>query len=74
MTLIGAVFGAAMGLNTKLLSNALQKVPYMRHPWEHVAFIGIGAYVGHIVADNYETQVNDVVALRAMLGKPEERQ
>ncbi|OQR82507.1 hypothetical protein ACHHYP_15919 [Achlya hypogyna] len=73
MTLLGAVIGAALGLNTKLLSNALQKAPYMRHPWEHLAFIGIGAYVGHVAADNYETQVNDVAALRTMLGKPAER-
>ncbi|OQS03011.1 hypothetical protein THRCLA_21269 [Thraustotheca clavata] len=74
MTLFGAVFGAAFGLNTKLLSNALQKVPYMRHPWEHLALIGAGAYIGHIATDNYENQVNDVAALRSMLGKPEERE
>ncbi|CAL9172351.1 unnamed protein product, partial [Musa hybrid cultivar] len=31
-----------LGLGTQLYSNALLKLPYMRHPWEHVVRWGWG--------------------------------
>ncbi len=42
-------------------------------PWEHLAMMGVGAYLGHKVADNYDKDVDEVGALRAILGKSEER-
>ncbi|KAI3798404.1 hypothetical protein L1987_33679 [Smallanthus sonchifolius] len=37
------MIGALLGLGTQLYSNALRKLPYMRHPWEHVIGMGLGA-------------------------------
>ncbi|KAF7801316.1 excitatory amino acid transporter [Senna tora] len=37
------VVGALLGLGTQMYSNALRKLPYMRHPWEHVLGMGLGA-------------------------------
>lgn len=33
----------ALGLSTQLLSNGMRKLPLMRHPWEHVIGMGLGA-------------------------------
>ncbi|KAF0698816.1 Aste57867_10605 [Aphanomyces stellatus] len=74
MTFVGSVVGAVLGLNTKLLSNTLQKVPLMRHPWEHLALIGAGAILGNVVTNNAETDKEEVAQLRAFLGRAEERQ
>jgi hypothetical protein len=35
--------GACLGLTTQLLSNGMCKLPLMRHPWEHVIGMGLGA-------------------------------
>nr|ABK21463.1 unknown [Picea sitchensis] len=35
--------GACLGLTTQLLSNGMRKLPLMRHPWEHVIGMGLGA-------------------------------
>ncbi|KAD7478258.1 hypothetical protein R6Q59_007707 [Mikania micrantha] len=37
------LIGALLGLGTQMYSNALRKLPYMRHPWEHVLGMGLGA-------------------------------
>ncbi|XP_076881983.1 uncharacterized protein LOC143530296 [Bidens hawaiensis] len=37
------MIGALLGLGTQMYSNALRKLPYMRHPWEHVLGMGLGA-------------------------------
>ncbi|KAG6512076.1 uncharacterized protein LOC121976349 [Zingiber officinale] len=34
--------GALLGLGIQVYSNALRKLPYMRHPWEHALGIGLG--------------------------------
>ncbi|KAG9411639.1 hypothetical protein AC1031_017274 [Aphanomyces cochlioides] len=73
MTFVGSVVGAVFGLNTKLLSNALQKVPLMRHPWEHVGLIAAGAFIGNVVSNNVENDKEEVEQLRALLGNPEQR-
>nr|GMD98627.1 NADH:ubiquinone reductase (H(+)-translocating) [Ipomoea batatas] len=43
MPLSATMVGALLGLGTQMYSNALRKLPYMRHPWEHVLGMGIGA-------------------------------
>ncbi|KAJ4843028.1 hypothetical protein Tsubulata_005877 [Turnera subulata] len=43
MALSATVLGALLGLGTQMYSNALRKLPYMRHPWEAVIGMGIGA-------------------------------
>nr|GMD97569.1 NADH:ubiquinone reductase (H(+)-translocating) [Ipomoea batatas] len=43
MPLSSTMVGALLGLGTQMYSNALRKLPYMRHPWEHVLGMGIGA-------------------------------
>ena len=39
VTLVGAFLGFA----TQIYSNALRKLPLMRHPWEHVVGMSLGA-------------------------------
>ncbi|KAL4200989.1 hypothetical protein AMTRI_Chr02g256360 [Amborella trichopoda] len=36
------VIGALLGLGTQVYSNALRKLPLMRHPWEHLLGMGLG--------------------------------
>ncbi|CAN6183447.1 unnamed protein product, partial [Urochloa humidicola] len=44
------IIGALLGLGTQMYSNALRKLPYMRHPWEHVLGMGLGAvFVNQLV-------------------------
>uniref|UniRef100_M4DWP0 Uncharacterized protein n=1 Tax=Brassica campestris TaxID=3711 RepID=M4DWP0_BRACM len=43
MPLSATMVGALLGLGTQMYSNALRKLPYMRHPWEHVVGMGLGA-------------------------------
>ncbi|KEH31438.1 complex I subunit [Medicago truncatula] len=42
MVLSATAIGALLGLGTQMYSNALRKLPYMRHPWEHVLGMGLG--------------------------------
>ncbi|CAA6671321.1 unnamed protein product [Spirodela intermedia] len=42
--------GVLLGLGTQMYSNALRKLPMMRHPWEHVLGMGLGAvFVNQLV-------------------------
>ncbi|KAE9600996.1 hypothetical protein Lal_00008079 [Lupinus albus] len=43
MALSATAFGALLGLGTQMYSNALRRLPYMRHPWEHVVGMGLGS-------------------------------
>ncbi|XP_073017292.1 uncharacterized protein [Primulina eburnea] len=47
MPLSATAIGALLGLGTQMYSNALRKLPYMRHPWEHVLGMGIGAVLAN---------------------------
>lgn len=67
MGFTGIAVGTVMGLTTKLGSNALQKVPYMRHPWEHVLFMGIGAGLGNYLQKKYHRDLEEVEELRLYL-------
>ncbi|XVE48421.1 hypothetical protein DITRI_Ditri01bG0000900 [Diplodiscus trichospermus] len=50
MAVSATVIGALLGLGTQMYSNALRKLPYMRHPWEHVLGMGLGAvFVNQLV-------------------------
>ncbi|KAH8513071.1 hypothetical protein H0E87_006394 [Populus deltoides] len=50
MGLSATVIGALLGLGTQMYSNALRKLPYMRHPWEHVVGMGLGVvFVNQLV-------------------------
>ncbi|KAI5595471.1 hypothetical protein BDE02_03G141000 [Populus trichocarpa] len=50
MVLSATVIGALLGLGTQMYSNALRKLPYMRHPWEHVVGMGLGVvFVNQLV-------------------------
>ncbi|KAK9937266.1 hypothetical protein M0R45_014068 [Rubus argutus] len=42
MPISTTAIGALLGLGTQMYSNALRKLPYMRHPWEHVLGMGLG--------------------------------
>uniref|UniRef100_A0A803NA25 Uncharacterized protein n=1 Tax=Chenopodium quinoa TaxID=63459 RepID=A0A803NA25_CHEQI len=51
--------GALLGLGTQMYSNALRKLPYMRHPWEHVLGMGLGAvFVNQLVKWDAKLQVD----------------
>ncbi|KAL3523199.1 hypothetical protein ACH5RR_016033 [Cinchona calisaya] len=43
MPATATMIGALLGLGTQMYSNALRKLPYMRHPWEHLLGMGLGA-------------------------------
>ncbi|KAL3599302.1 hypothetical protein D5086_007220 [Populus alba] len=50
MVLSATVIGALLGLGTQMYSNALRKLPYMRHPWEHAVGMGLGVvFVNQLV-------------------------
>ncbi|KAJ8758631.1 hypothetical protein K2173_000352 [Erythroxylum novogranatense] len=50
MALSATVLGALLGLGTQMYSNALRKLPYMRHPWEHLIGMGLGVvFVNQLV-------------------------
>ncbi|KAK6931975.1 hypothetical protein RJ641_001599 [Dillenia turbinata] len=50
MPATATLIGALLGLGTQMYSNALRKLPYMRHPWEHVLGMGLGAvFVNQLV-------------------------
>ncbi|RLN52201.1 hypothetical protein BBJ29_000797 [Phytophthora kernoviae] len=67
MGFTGIAVGTVMGLTTKLGSNVLQKVPYMRHPWEHVLFMGMGAGLGNYLQKKYHRDLAEVEELRLYL-------
>ncbi|KAK7399847.1 hypothetical protein CR513_29088 [Mucuna pruriens] len=56
MVLSATAIGALLGLGTQMYSNALRKLPYMRHPWEHVVGMGLGVvFVNQLL--KWEAQV-----------------
>ncbi|XP_004504631.1 uncharacterized protein [Cicer arietinum] len=56
MVLSATTIGALLGLGTQMYSNALRKLPYMRHPWEHVLGMGLGVvFVNQLL--KWEAQV-----------------
>ncbi|KAG8474464.1 hypothetical protein CXB51_031441 [Gossypium anomalum] len=56
MAVSATVIGALLGLGTQMYSNALRKLPYMRHPWEHLLGMGLGAvFVNQLV--NWDAQL-----------------
>ncbi|XP_062096876.1 uncharacterized protein LOC133802554 [Humulus lupulus] len=59
MPLSTTAIGALLGLGTQMYSNALRKLPYMRHPWEHVLGMGIGVvFVNKLVKWDAQLQVD----------------
>ncbi|KAL1567693.1 hypothetical protein AAHA92_03146 [Salvia divinorum] len=57
MAISATMFGALLGLGTQVYSNALRKLPYMRHPWEHVLGMGLGAlFVNQLIKFDAKAQ------------------
>ncbi|XP_078445990.1 excitatory amino acid transporter [Wolffia australiana] len=53
MPATATAIGVLLGLGTQIYSNALRKLPLMRHPWEHVLGMGLGAvFVNQLVSWN----------------------
>lgn len=50
MVATATMVGALMGLSCQFYSNGVRKLPLMRHPWEHLLAIGLGAGFGNAVA------------------------
>ncbi|KAG1688699.1 hypothetical protein DVH05_003136 [Phytophthora capsici] len=67
MGFTGITVGTLLGLSTKIGSNVLRKVPYMREPWEHVLFMGVGAGLGNYVQKKYHRDLEEVEELRQYL-------
>lgn len=68
----GAVIGSALGLGIQLYANAVRKLPLMRNPWEHVLFIGAGAYAGNWLVEFEERtgrELEEILAARAKANK-----
>ncbi|KAJ7524269.1 hypothetical protein O6H91_18G084300 [Diphasiastrum complanatum] len=47
MVATATVVGVSLGLGTQLYSNAVRKLPLMRHPWEHLLAMGLGSLVAN---------------------------
>ncbi|XP_027087997.1 uncharacterized protein LOC113783034 [Coffea eugenioides] len=47
MPATATIIGALLGLGTQMYSNALRKLPYMRHPWEHLLGMGLGVVLAN---------------------------
>ncbi|XP_071705492.1 uncharacterized protein [Rutidosis leptorrhynchoides] len=59
MPVTTTMIGALLGLGTQMYSNALRKLPYMRHPWEHVLGMGLGVvFVNQLVKWDAKLQVD----------------
>ncbi|XP_050105360.1 uncharacterized protein LOC126585011 [Malus sylvestris] len=59
MLITSTMVGALLGLGTQMYSNALRKLPYMRHPWEHVLGMGLGAvFVNQLVKWDEQLKVD----------------
>ncbi|KAK1268874.1 hypothetical protein QJS04_geneDACA006842 [Acorus gramineus] len=58
MPATATVIGALLGLGTQMYSNALRRLPYMRHPWEHVLGMGLGALFANQLA-NWDAQLKE---------------
>ncbi|KAM1122951.1 hypothetical protein C1H46_040946 [Malus baccata] len=59
MPITSTMVGALLGLGTQMYSNALRKLPYMRHPWEHVLGMGLGAvFVNQLVKWDEQLKVD----------------
>ncbi|KAH6764786.1 excitatory amino acid transporter [Perilla frutescens var. hirtella] len=57
MAISATLFGALLGVGTQMYSNALRKLPYMRHPWEHVLGMGLGAlFVNQLIKFDAKAQ------------------
>ncbi|XP_057811979.1 uncharacterized protein LOC131026215 isoform X1 [Salvia miltiorrhiza] len=57
MAISATMFGALLGMGTQMYSNALRKLPYMRHPWEHVLGMGLGAlFVNQLIKFDAKAQ------------------
>ncbi|KAF6136591.1 hypothetical protein GIB67_016047 [Kingdonia uniflora] len=53
------MFGVLLGLGTQMYSNGLRKLPLMRHPWEHVIGMGLGAiFTNQLVKWDAQLQVD----------------
>eukprot|EP00591_Stephanopyxis_turris_P006015 CAMPEP_0195517814 /NCGR_PEP_ID=MMETSP0794_2-20130614/11748_1 /TAXON_ID=515487 /ORGANISM="Stephanopyxis turris, Strain CCMP 815" /LENGTH=76 /DNA_ID=CAMNT_0040646687 /DNA_START=65 /DNA_END=295 /DNA_ORIENTATION=+ len=60
MGFLYAFGGAAMGVGLQLYSNAVRKLPLLRSPWMHAAFLGTGAYLGSKV-EGWEKATTDKI-------------
>ncbi|KAK1316951.1 hypothetical protein QJS10_CPA05g01877 [Acorus calamus] len=58
MPATATVIGALLGLGTQMYSNALRRLPHMRHPWEHVLGMGLGALFANQMA-NWDAQLKE---------------
>ncbi|KAF9587643.1 hypothetical protein IFM89_004475, partial [Coptis chinensis] len=67
MPMSATMLGALLGLGTQMYSNALRKLPYMRHPWEHVLGIGLGVlFTTQLVKWDAKLQVDlDIMLAKA---------
>ncbi|EME28675.1 hypothetical protein Gasu2_48690 [Galdieria sulphuraria] len=46
--MVNAWVGAAIGLAAQIVTNGARLLPLSRRPWEHLAAMGLGAYIGKI--------------------------
>eukprot|EP00981_Chlorochromonas_danica_P002951 scaffold601_cov170-Ochromonas_danica.AAC.12 len=44
--MIGALFGASVGVFVRVWANAMGKQHFLARPWNHVAMGGLGFYIG----------------------------
>ncbi|KAK9820798.1 hypothetical protein WJX74_004980 [Apatococcus lobatus] len=73
----GVLLGGLLGLTVQLYSNAVRKLPLMRHPWEHVLWTAGGAWGGNAVVEwekRATVEVEEILKQRQEKNKPLEGQ
>ena len=66
---MGFLVGASCRIAVQLYSNAVRKLPLMRHPWEHVLLAGIGGYAGYKFTQWRRDQRNELSAMLGSMNK-----
>ena len=70
MTLFSAITGACIGVTLQFYSNGVRKLPMMRQPWLHLAFGGVGMYMGAKYPAFEQRQLDEVNQIRKTQNLP----
>mmetsp|Transcript_15108 Transcript_15108/g.19995 ORF Transcript_15108/g.19995 Transcript_15108/m.19995 type:complete len:90 (+) Transcript_15108:85-354(+) len=70
MTFVSTCAGVAYGFFVAVYSNGIQKLPYLRRPWEHLLSMGFFGYIGHCCPSWKKSLLDEVNRTRAQQKLP----